>query len=244
MPTPSKTSIKLHAFMAQAGVASRRQAETMIADGKVRVNDEPAHVGQRVNPGQDKVEVEGKTISTPDNPRYFLVNKPRGYVSTTSDELNRSTVLKLIPKTKERLYPVGRLDVESEGLLLITNDGNLAYRLTHPKFTVPKTYHVLIGGRPTALALNHIRRGVKLKEGYTQPADVEVLDHEDGNTWLEVTITEGLNRQVRRMLERIGYDTIQLIRIKMGPFDLDQLEEKQYREIPQEEVQELIKDFT
>jgi 23S rRNA pseudouridine2605 synthase len=234
MPT-----IKLHAHLAQLGVASRRKAEAMIEAGKVAVNGQPAHVGQRIDPNIDHVKIGGKPISGNLNLRYFLINKPRGFVSTTSDELDRPTVLKLIPKTKERLFPVGRLDIDSEGLLLLTNDGDLTYRLTHPKFAVPKTYEVMVGGRPTGLAINHLRRGVKLKEGYTQPAEITILDHEGENTWLEITITEGWNRQVRRMLERVGYDTIRLVRIKMGPFSLDDLDDNPYRELTGAEVETL-----
>lgn len=234
-------TIKLQKYLAQAGISSRRKAEEAIIAGKVSVNGQPAHIGQRIDPNQDKITFEGREITQDVILRYFLVYKPVGYVSTTSDELNRTTVLSLLPKTSERLYPVGRLDLDSEGLMLLTNDGRLTQELTHPSREIPKTYKVLISGIPTTKALNHLHRGVRLKEGYTQPAEVEVLNHENNNTWLEITIHEGMHRQVRRMLERVGYDTIKLIRTKLGPFTLEMLENREVKELTAHEVNELMK---
>jgi len=235
-------SIKLQAFMSHAGVASRRACEKLIEDKKVVVNDRLAHIGQRVDGTQDVIVVNGKTIKTQERFRYFLVNKPIGYVSTTSDELNRRTVSQLIPRDiKERLYPVGRLDVESEGLLLLTNDGDLAQKLTHPSHKVKKTYHVVVKGTPTFKALNHLRNGVKLKDGFTKKANVDVLLKEEGKTSLEITISEGRNRQIRRMLERVGYDTVQLIRIAMGPLDLEMITEGNFVELDDKQIAELKK---
>ncbi len=233
-------SLKLQVFMSHAGIASRRASERLIEEGKVLVNNRPAHIGQRINPDKDIVVVNGKTINEPEKFRYFLINKPVGYVSTTSDELNRKTVLKLIPpEVNERLYPVGRLDIESEGLLLLTNDGTLAQKLTHPSHKVKKTYHVVVKGTPTFKAINHLRNGVKLKDGFTKKAGVIVLLKEDGETTLEITIFEGRNRQIRRMLERVGYDTVQLTRVIMGPLDLDMLEGKTVIELNQKQIDEL-----
>ncbi|PIQ81209.1 MAG: pseudouridine synthase, partial [Candidatus Pacebacteria bacterium CG11_big_fil_rev_8_21_14_0_20_34_55] len=181
-------SIKLQAFMSRAGIASRRASEKLIEDKKVFVNDRPAHIGQRIDASKDVVVVNGRTIASQEKFRYFLLNKPVGYVSTTSDELKRKTVLNLIPKEiKERLYPVGRLDVESEGLLLLTNDGELAQKLTHPSYKVKKTYHVVVKGTPTFKALNHLRNGVKLKDGFTKRAQVDVILKDEGETTLEIT---------------------------------------------------------
>ena len=207
------------------------------------MNGEIAHIGQRVEPLSDRIQVEGKELTTSEQLRYFLVNKPVGYISTTADELNRKTVLDLLPRIPERLYPVGRLDKDSEGLMLLTNDGTLAQFLTHPKSQVPKTYHVLVSGTPSGRALMHLRRGVKLKEGYTQPAEVEVLTTEQGNTWLEITITEGRNREVRRILERVGYETLELIRLQIGPFDLEMLDEQRAVELSKNEVDELMLEY-
>lgn len=206
----------------------------MIAAGKVSVNGVVAQVGQRVDPTKDSVTVNGKPVTATASPVYILVNKPVGIVSTTSDEHERKTVLDLLPKKLHselgRIYPVGRLDIESEGLLLLTNDGALAQKLTHPSFGIPKTYQVQIERMPSYRALSHLRRGVKLKEGYTQPAEVEVLpkDSTSNDVWLEVTITEGKNRQVRRMMDRVGYPVLRLIRVKFGPYSLDDLGDQVY----------------
>lgn len=233
-------SIKLQAFMSRAGIASRRASEKLIEDKRVFVNDKPAHIGQRVDASKDVVVVNGRTIKNQEAFRYFLLNKPVGYVSTTSDELNRKTVLNLIPQDiKERLYPVGRLDVESEGLLLLTNDGELAQKLTHPSHKVKKTYHVVVKGTPTFKALNHLRNGVKLKDGFTKRAQVDVILKDEGETTLEITISEGRNRQIRRMLERVGYDTIRLVRVSMGPLDLEMIEDGNFVELTETQIAEL-----
>ncbi len=235
-------TIKIHAYLAQLGVASRRKAEEMVGEGKILVNGKPAVIGQRVIPGTDTISVEGVELTIDQNLRYFIVNKPRGVISTTSDELGRQSITTLIPKNvKERLYPVGRLDMDSEGLVLLTNDGGLTQKLTHPSYEVAKTYEVLVDRRPTPKALDHLRAGVKLKEGFTRPAEVSVLgDEMGGRIWLQITITEGRNHQVRRMLERVGYDTIRLIRTQMGPLDLAMLEQQRVRELTGEEVKELV----
>lgn len=226
------SSIKLQAAIAHAGITSRRKAEELISTGKVTVNGERAHIGQRVNPTKDSITVNGKKLeSAQENLRYFLVNKPVGVVSTVKDEQGRKTVVSLIPKIPVRVYPVGRLDIDSQGLLLLTNDGALAQKLTHPSFEVPKTYQVHVSGKMTPKALNHLRRGVKLREGFTQPAEVTVLVKEPDETIFEITIHEGRNRQVRRMCERVGYEVTQLIRVSFGPFTLDDLEEAPYKEI-------------
>ena len=231
-------SIKLHAFLAHHGVASRRASEMLISEGKVTVNGQPAHIGQRIEPATDVVRLNNAIIGNSAEPAtYILVYKPVGVVSTTNDELNRRTILSGIPKQSVRLYPVGRLDLESEGLMLLTNDGELANKLTHPRYHTGKSYQVQILGKPTLNALNHLRRGVRLKEGYTQPAEVEVLNSEDDKTWLSIPIYEGKNRQVRRMLERVGYETVRLIRETLGPFTLEDLEERPYRVLSARELQ-------
>lgn len=231
------TTIKLHKFLADAGVASRRKAEELITHGQVTVNGHPAHIGQRVDPNVDVVTYQDKKIKSALLQSYFLVNKPIGVVSTTQDELGRKTVLSLIPpnllKQLGRLYPVGRLDLDSEGLMLLTNDGNLTQQVTHPKHQIAKTYHVQIDRYPSRRAVDHLRRGVKLKEGFTKPADVEILhDHANQDEiWLSITIIEGRNHQVRRMIERVGYDVKRLIRVQLGPWQLKQLSGQPYLDI-------------
>ena len=232
--------MKLQKFIAHAGIASRRKAEEMITEGRVQVNNQPAHIGQVIDPTQDTVAVDGKPVAEPEALRYFLIDKPIGIISTTSDELGRETVLKLLPKIRERLYPVGRLDQDSSGLMLLTNDGALANTLTHPRYEVAKTYQVIVAGIPSDAAIAQLERGVKLKEGYTQPAVIEVVDGNTGTTTLEITIKEGKNHQVRRMMERVGYEVVELERITLGPFTLDQLDGKPYLELTAEEVTDLM----
>lgn len=224
--------------MAQAGVASRRKAEELIAAGQVKVNNIKATIGQRIDPSHDQVEWGGRTLNPSQNKRYFLVNKPVGVVSTTSDELGRPTVLSLLPPniTQEpnlRLFPVGRLDVDSQGLLLLTNDGQLTQQLTHPKFQVQKTYLVRLDRHPTSLALSRLQKGVKLKDGWAHVLEFHRYhnQHED-QVWFKVSVDEGRNRLLRRIFDRLGYKVIELVRISMGPLNLDQLEGKTWLEIP------------
>jgi 23S rRNA pseudouridine2605 synthase len=237
---PTENTIKLQAYIAHQGLASRRKAEELIEQGKVKVNGEPAHIGQRIDPTTDKIVVGGKELKKKTEDVYVLVYKPVGLISSTSDELDRQTVLSMVPNIKARLYPVGRLDKDSEGLMLLTTDGDLTNKLTHPRYEVEKTYHVLIQGNPTNKALDHLRRGVKLIEGYTLPAEVGILKHETGNTWLSITIKEGRNRQVRRMLERVGYPTMRLIRTKLGPFTLEDLRGEKVKQLDPEQIKSLI----
>lgn len=233
-------TVKLQAFMSQAGIASRRASEKLIEQGKVIVNNQVAHIGQRINISTDTIQVNGTIVNTSEKKRYFIVDKPVGYVSTTSDEMGRNNVTQLLPKeVTERLYPVGRLDVDSEGLLLLTNDGEVAQKLTHPKFGIEKTYHAFTRRSPSFNAVMHLRKGVKLKDGYTNPARVERLSSDDDGAWTEITITEGKNRQVRRMMERVGYPVEKLVRISMGPLHIDMLEGKKVIELSKEQVEKL-----
>lgn len=226
-------TIKLQQALAQAGIASRRKAEEMISSGRIEVNGELAHIGQRVDTAQDQIAFDNKLITEPEQKRYFLVYKPAGLVSTTADEQGRETVLSLLPKTiKERLFPVGRLDKDSEGLLLLTNDGEYANTLLHPSFGVEKTYEVTVIGQVSDKALEHLRRGVKLKEGYVAPAAAIVLDNSEHTTTLEITLAEGKKHEIRRMMRRIGYEVEKLIRTKFGPYTLEMLDESEFIELP------------
>lgn len=233
---------KLHVFMAHAGVSSRRKAEEYIAAGQVTVNGQIGTIGQRVDPTKDIVELNGQRVEKVADPVTYLIYKPVGILSTTQDELNRDTVIDFLQKnvgakTKlPRLYPVGRLDMDSEGLMLLTNDGDLANTMTHPSFEVTKTYRVTIDGQPTSKALAHLERGVRLQEGMTSPAVVEVVDQDDQNTVLDITIHEGRYHQVKRMLLRVGYDVTRLIRIKMGEFSLADLHGQKFRLLSDSEL--------
>ncbi len=216
-------TIKLQKFLSSAGVASRRKAEELIASGQVRVNNVLATIGQRVDPSHDQIKVANQIITDQGKKLYYLVHKPRGVITTTSDDLNRQTVLSLIPSLAVKLYPVGRLDQDSEGLILLTNDGDLAYRLTHPKFGIKKTYQVQLDREPSQQAITHLKSGVKLSDGWAKPHDLKALDKESGQVWYELSVSEGRNRLVRRMWERVGYEVKRLVRTQLGPFTLDQL---------------------
>ncbi|OGJ22096.1 MAG: pseudouridine synthase [Candidatus Pacebacteria bacterium RIFCSPHIGHO2_01_FULL_46_10] len=227
---------KLHVFLAHAGIASRRKSEELIAQGKVRVNGKViTNVAERVNPEKDRVEYDGKPVAAPARFVYYLLHKPVGYLSSVSDPSGKPTVVSLVPKTT-RIYPVGRLDEDSEGLILLTNDGDLAYTLTHPKFEVPKTYHVLVKGAPTNSMLNALRAGVKLKEGRTSPAEISITKHEQGKTWISLTIHEGWNQQIRRMCAHVGLEVSRLIRVKLGGLELGDCAQGKWRELSQAEI--------
>ncbi|NCN06533.1 MAG: rRNA pseudouridine synthase [Candidatus Pacebacteria bacterium] len=225
-------NMKLQQALAQAGVASRRKAENMILANRVQVNGKPAHIGQRVDTTTDTITFDNKNITKPEKLRYFIVYKPAGLVSSTSDEHGRKTVLSLVPNDiEERLFPVGRLDKESEGLLLLTNDGEYANTLLHPSFDVKKSYEVTVAGKVSFLAFEHLKRGVKLKEGYVAPDSAEILDTDESTTLLEITLSEGKKHEIRRMMRRIGYEVVKLVRTKFGPYSLEQLGDANILEI-------------
>lgn len=236
-PVNQNTSVKIHAYLAHSGVASRRRAEELVSQGKVTINGVKAVIGQRIDPEKDAVAVNGKPIQRAVKSVYFLLHKPAGYVSTTNDELGRPTVLSLLPKTLlsqvGRLYPVGRLDIDSEGLLLLTNDGALAQKLTHPRFEVTKTYHVQLDRQPSGKALSHLHRGVKLKDGLAMVDSIDPLheNHPVDQVWFSLTVHEGRNRLIRRLWERLGYDVKRLIRVSFGQFSLEQLGGKRWMQV-------------
>lgn len=241
--TPDRSRYpKIQAYLGKLGIVSRRKAEDLIREKKIQVNGAIAKIGQRIKAGEDIIVVDGKKVTTgkPPQPIYILLYKPKGYISTVKDEEGRKTVMELVPEEKERLYPVGRLDMDSEGLMILTNDGDFTFKMTHPTNEIKKVYHVLIGGSPSNLALNHLQRGVKLKEGYVQPDEVNILRHEQGNTWLEITVHEGKNRIIRRMMRRIGYNVIRLVRVKMGPFNVKMLGEKRSIKLDKNQVKDLF----
>jgi 23S rRNA pseudouridine2605 synthase len=225
--------MRLAKHLAHAGVASRRAAESLIAEGRVRVDGEtvidPARdVGER-----DEVFVDGRLVAGREPRVTYAVHKPVGVLSTAKDTHGRPTVLGLVPQLGLRLYPVGRLDADSSGLILLTNDGELANRLTHPSFEVPKTYRAKLGGRALdAAALRRLREGVELEDGLTAPAEVRGLgEHE-----LELTIHEGRNRQVRRMCAAVGREVIELRRVRFGPLRLDGLGAGKCRRLDEREL--------
>jgi 23S rRNA pseudouridine2605 synthase len=230
------TRERLQKYLARCGVASRRTSEQIIVGGRVRVNGQvAAELGTTVDPGTDRVEVDGRVIAPPTGHTYVLLNKPIGVVSTASDPQGRRTVLDLV-ETDARLYPVGRLDYDSEGLILLTDDGDLALRLTHPRHTVEKEYAALLTGDVTDAALTRLRDGVPLDGRATVPARVERGDSGPDGTWVRITIREGRNRQIRRMAEYVGLGVNRLIRVRIGPLRLGTLPPGSWRMLSTAEV--------
>jgi 23S rRNA pseudouridine2605 synthase len=216
---------RVQKILSQWGIASRRQAETMITAGRVRLNGVVVKLGEKANPETDLIEVDGKAVAAANRPQaiYLLLNKPAGYVSTCRDSRDRQTVLDLLPKTLSRgqgIHPVGRLDFESTGALLLTNDGAMTFHITHPRHHVPKTYQVWVRGNPPESVLKKWRQGVELSGKKTLPAQVRVLKRREEETLLEIVLREGRNRQIRRVAELLSYPVIHLHRTAIGPIKL------------------------
>ncbi len=229
---------RLQKIMAHAGVASRRKSEDIISQGRVKVNGQVIkELGYKVSE-EDLIEVDEKVISG-EKKIYILLNKPKGYISTVDDPRERNTVLDLIKGVSQRIYPVGRLDYNTSGILILTNDGDLTYTLTHPSHMVNKTYLVEVGGKPTKKELDRLEKGIVLEDGLTAPARVEEINREKGVTSFHITIYEGKNRQVRRMCDKIGYSVRNLERIKFAFLDLKGLSTGQFRYISDKEVEKL-----
>ncbi len=238
-------SERLQKFLARAGVASRRHAEELIRAGRVRVNGQPVtHLGTKINPAIDEIQVDGRPVRPSDASVYLALHKPAGVVSTASDPQGRQTVLDLLPATlrAKRVFPVGRLDLDSEGLLLLTNDGSFALRLTHPRYEQEKEYHALVQGQPSPDALTSLRRGLLLpgETRPTAPAQARLLRAlGDGTSWLSVTLHEGRKRQVRRMFAAVGHPVLRLIRVRVGPLRLGDLPPGHWRPLSAAEVRTL-----
>ena len=207
---------RLQKVLARAGLGSRRVCEDLIAEGRVTVNGDVAQLGRRVDPARDEVQLDGVPVVVRSDLVYYLLNKPTGYVSTAADTHGRPTVVELVPATP-RVFPVGRLDADTEGLLLLTNDGELTQRLTHPSFGVVKTYLAEVEGDPAPGAIRRLREGVELDDGLTAPARVTVVQRRGESAAVELGIHEGRNRQVRRMCEAVGHPVRRLVRTRIGP---------------------------
>lgn len=226
--------------MARLGIASRRASEEIIASGRVKVNGKTVTApGTTVDPSRDRVEIDGRLLGQPEKHVYILINKPRGYLSTAKDPRGRKIVTELLDGVKERVFPVGRLDYDSEGLLLLTNDGDLTYRLTHPSHRVPKTYRVRVKGTPAPHDLEKLAGGIMLEDGMTAPAEIILIEEREGNALLDITLHEGRNRQIRRMFEKIGSQVIRLKRVKIGSLSLGDLKPGQHRNLHEAEVRRL-----
>ncbi|MGA1078291.1 MAG: pseudouridine synthase [Nitriliruptoraceae bacterium] len=229
---------RLQKVLSAAGVASRRHAEELIAAGRVRVNGAVATLGDKVDPTTDVVEVDGERVTLDTTLRYVLLNKPQGFVSTTSDPEGRPTVTELI-NLPDRLYPVGRLDRDTEGLLLLTNDGDLVHRLLHPSFGVERTYLALVPGPVRREVLGRLRDGVELDDGPARPRRVRLAEQHAGKAVLEVVMTEGRKREVRRMLAAVGLPVERLARVAFGGVELGDLRQGKWRFLTDPEVNRL-----
>ena len=239
-------SIRLQKILSQAGIASRRAAEKLIAEGRVTVNGTTVReMGVKADPAADDIRVDGRRLRS-ERHRYILLNKPAGFVTTRNDPQRRRTVMDLLGGVREYVYPVGRLDYDTEGLLLLTNDGDLAARLTHPRHEVERTYEAHVAGTPDDAALNRLRRGIPLDGRRTMPAQVMRLSkgllkdgHRERNSVLSITIREGRNRQVRRMCEAVGHPVRKLRRVRIGPIADTRLRVGEWRELTKIEVERL-----
>ncbi len=232
---------RLQKVMAHAGVASRRECEQIILSGRVEVDRQVVtDLGVKVDPAEQEIRVDGERI-TRARRAYLLVNKPVGVVSTNFDPDGRTRVIDLVPGHFGRLYTVGRLDKSSEGLILVTNDGELANGLTHPRFGIEKTYHVQVAGRPSLEDLRKIREGVHLAEGPARPRSVRMKGTRRGSTTLEIVLNEGRNREIRRLLARLGHKVLTLRRVAMGSLQLDKLPTGDFRPLMREEVDDLYR---
>jgi len=233
-------AVRLQKLIAGTGIASRRKAEEMIAAGRVTVNGKVVtELGTKVDPARDHVKVDGKHISAAQPFVYVMLNKPKNVMSTLDDPGGRTTVKDYLRGVSVRVFPVGRLDFDSEGLMLLTNNGDLAQALLHPRYHVPKTYLIKVKGVLTDDEITRLEQGVKLEDGMTSPALVKKVRKVEANSWLEITIREGRKHQVKRMLESVGHPVIKLMRIRMGPLSLGALEPGEFRFLTDREANAL-----
>lgn len=231
--------IRLQKFLSECGVASRRKAEELIASGKVKVNGKPAVIGDKVDPKKDSVTVSGKKVIKNKKNTYIMLHKPRGFITTLSDEMGRKCVAQLIEDVGTRVYPVGRLDRDSEGLLLLTDDGEFANAITHPTKHIPKTYRVTIRPSINDDQITALTTGIKIDGRMTMPSEVRVIEKQEGRVVLEIIIYEGRNRQIRKMCEALGLEVARLKRTQIGSVKLGMLKQGDWRNLTEEEVHKL-----
>lgn len=232
--------VRLQKYLAECGVASRRKSEELIDQGKVRVNGNIASIGDKINPKRDTVTVSGKKIVKQKSHTYILLHKPRGFITTMNDEKDRKCVAELIKDVPGRVYPVGRLDRDSEGMLLFTNDGEFANAMTHPTRHIPKTYRVTVRPSITEEQLTKLTTGVIIEDRMTAPAEVRVITKQEGRVVLEIILYEGRNRQIRKMCEEVGLEVARLKRTAIGSIKLGMLKQGAYRELTEDEVRKLM----
>ena len=239
---------RLQKFLAESGIASRRKSEQLILEGKIKVNDKiVTELGTKIKPEKDIVEYNGKKIQKENKKVYVLLNKPIGYVTTVKDQFKRNTVMELIKGVKERIVPVGRLDMYTSGALLLSNDGEFVNKVTHPKHEIEKTYNATVAGKVTKEDVEKLTKGVEIEENseiyVTKPAKVKILkiDEEKNLSRIQITIHEGKNREVRKMCESIGKKVLALHRTKIGNIDVKNLQLGKWRYLTEKEVQNLLK---
>lgn len=232
--------MRLQKFLSECGVASRRKSEELISQGRVRVNGRVARVGDKINSKKDVVTVNGKKIVGSKDKYYIMLHKPRGFITTLSDEMGRKCVAELVKEIPERVYPVGRLDRDSEGLLLMTNDGDFANAMMHPKHHVPKTYRVTVRENVSEDMVQSLSSGIVIEGRKTAPADVRIILKEENRTVLEIVLYEGRNREIRKMCESLNLTVIRLKRTQYGSIKLGMLAQGKYRNLTPEEVHKLM----
>lgn len=232
--------VRLQKFLAESGVASRRKSEELIEQGKVKVNGRLAVIGDKIDPKKDTVTVNGKKIIKTKTFTYVVLHKPRGFITTMNDEMDRKCVAELIKDVPGRVYPVGRLDRDSEGMLLFTNDGAFANAMTHPTKHVPKTYRVTVRPSITEDQITALTQGVIIDDRKTAPAEVRVVTKEEGRVVLEIILYEGRNRQIRKMCEEVGLEVARLKRTAIGSIKLGMLKQGAWRNLTEDEVRKLM----
>ena len=232
--------MRINKFLAESGVASRRASDKLIIDGVVKINGKVCSLGDEVDPSSDSVTVNGKKINTVSKYEYYIMNKPKGYITSVKDDKGRKTVMDLLPNNVKRIFPVGRLDYDSEGLLILTNDGELTFKLTHPKNEVPKTYLVKTEKPVSEQDLIKLRQGVYIDGVKTKKCNVKLIESTKTASKLHITITEGRNRQVRKMFEAIGNNVDFLKRIKIGDLTVSGLNRGEVRRLTPREIDYLL----
>ena len=234
--------IVLQKYMASCGVASRRKCQDLIAQGKVSINGKIANLGAKINPGKDSITIEGKKLEfTRKNNIYIMLYKPRGFVTTLNDELGRKCVAQLVSDLPRRIFPVGRLDKDSEGLLLMTNDGDFANKVIHPSKNIWKTYILTVKPNVNEEHLTQLCVGMTIEDKLTHPARVELLNHRGEKSVIEISIQEGRNRQIRKMCEKLGLEVLRLKRVSIGSLKLGSLAPGKWRELKKEELKHFLK---
>ncbi|MCG2720669.1 MAG: rRNA pseudouridine synthase [Thermodesulfovibrionales bacterium] len=234
---------RLQKILSEMGIASRRASEELILEGRVTVNGQVATLGTKADAAKDHIKLNGKLLLRPEPKVYLMFNKPRGVVTTLNDPEGRPTVKDFLKRVKYRVFPVGRLDYDSEGLLLLTNDGDFAQSLLHPSKKIFKTYLVKAKGEPDEAKIQKLRKGIKLMEGVTAPAKIKKLQKTENNTWFEMSIHEGKKRQIRRMFKEINHPVLKLTRIKFGALSLGDLKSGGYRFLTAEEIEKMKREF-